>query len=498
MNAKVRNKNSLRRHSYLFQPMLVGMLLIAASSIVTGKPVEGFDSDSGKNSTTHKLSANESARWVGTYSSPTTDTLTLKKIKISKRSDGSLELHLFIVGGPGEVSERKGTAEPYVPVDVKKAGSSLIARFTEGKFKQVVIVSTTPQEKIKGEAGAGKELVGGQIRSIDYSYYMREIDGSAMRMHGTLQRDRSVKAASETENKNASIKRPGAVKSAGETIVTFPAVSIGSIDIIKANDDPMTARAISKTNAKGKVTVPAGCAINLTLNYNGSQDTSFMQKIPPGAIVGLDCKQLEFTDREIANIGHLTGLVKLDVEMTDMTDAAASQLRTLTELRELNMGNTLVTPRGLSFIDGMTKLQWLRLSRNNKLGPEIAPRVSKLKTLKMLDLCGTSINDDTLASLASLNKLEDLTLRRNNITDKGMVHVAKLTTLTRLDITDTRTTAEGLMVLSKLSKLKTLVLRLQAFKRDDLTKLHTALPNTKFENGSKEIEYPKDFFAPLH
>lgn len=282
------------------------------------------------------------------------------------------------------------------------------------------------------------------------------------------------------------------------TIVTFPSTSVGRVTIVRPNDNAERDDAVSKADARGQLSVPAGCDIHLELNYFGSQDTRFLLALPPQVVRKVDCAKLEMSDKEIANIGHLTRLADLDVECTDMTDAGLKQLSVLRDLRHLNIGGNAITARGLPSILGMKNLVWLRLSRNAELGDKIGPIVGRLTSLKSLDLCGAGVDNALLADLEPLTQLEELNLRRNNISDKGLVYIAKLKSLRELNCTDTLVTAKGLIVLAKLPKLNKVTFRMQDFKRDDLSRLRKAMPGVLFEEGSKIGSFPENAFAPLH
>jgi len=282
------------------------------------------------------------------------------------------------------------------------------------------------------------------------------------------------------------------------TILSFPQTSVGRLDIVKINNLSYIDKLISGANAVGKVMVPAGCAINLKLNYNGSQDTGFLLSLPPDAVRSLDCGQLEMSDQQIGNIAHLAKMVDLNLESTDLTDEALGQLSGLKELRHLNLGDTLITARGLHAIVGMNKLVWLRLSRNAKLGGQIGPDLSRLRSLTFLDLCGTDLDNAMLANLIPLSKLTELNVRRNNISDKGLVYIAKIKSLETLNVTDTLVTKKGLTLLSALPRLKTVFLRMRRYKPEDLAALKKSLLSVKLESGSREDSFPSNTFEPLH
>lgn len=282
----------------------------------------------------------------------------------------------------------------------------------------------------------------------------------------------------------------------GAVTVNFPKKSVGQVVIRKLAVNPQKDSVLRTCEAVGTITVPAKCGIDIVLNYQGSTDTSFLRSVPPQIVRRFNCSSLELTDDSIKDVALLTNIVELDLEDSDLTDKGAQLLRSLTEMRKLNMGNTLVTARGLSFLPAMKKLTWLRVSRC-KLGDAVAPQLDTLTTLESLDLCGTQITDKTMPHLSRLVRLKDLNLRRNNISNRGINSLIKLNDLGRLDLTDTLVTVHGLVKLADLPNLHALVLRRHVLNKQELARLKQALPRVTIEEGSREVDLPRDLFAPL-
>jgi YHS domain-containing protein/uncharacterized membrane protein len=75
-----------------------------------------------------------------------------------------------------------------------------------------------------------------------------------------------------------------------------------------------------------------------------------------------------------------------------------------------------------------------------------------------LDLAGTKVTDDGLATLSTMPNLTRLHLQRTAITDEGLVHLEKLAKLTYLNLYGTKVTDEGLKYLRNLDKLNQIYL----------------------------------------
>lgn len=280
-----------------------------------------------------------------------------------------------------------------------------------------------------------------------------------------------------------------------DLIVRFPTRSMGRFGIRRT--DPFKNEQIKgPLQAVGTVRVPPNCAIDLTLNYQGAENSAFLLKLPPEAILWLRSNRLELTDNHIPHIAHLKNLVDLDLEDGELTDEGIKHLAPLAALKRLNLGNNVFTPKSLPILNNKKDLRWLRLSRSN-LGDAAGPYVKQLTKLETLDLCGTQATDKTIPYLVPMPNLKELILKRNNITDKALPEICKMKSLEALDLTDTLVTTKGLTKLNKAPKLKILYIRRHKLTHKQLEELDAALPKIKVVEGSKEVEVPRELFAPL-
>ncbi len=279
-----------------------------------------------------------------------------------------------------------------------------------------------------------------------------------------------------------------------ETLVNFPSRSVGKVSIRRLNSQDK--EIVRTLQAAGSIKVPPGCALDLKLNYSGSENTEFLLKLPPSKILWFTNHNLEVTDASIEHIAHLTHLVTLDLESAGVSDTGIKHLAALKSLTYLNLGDNLVSTRGLSFLPSLNKLTWLRLSRS-KLGDGVGPYIKTLTNLQTLDLCGSQVTDRIIPFCLPLTRLRDFNLRRNNITDRAVPDLVKLKSIDRLDLTDTHVTPDGLAKLKAMPKLTALVIRRHTLTQLELQKVQAALPKVHIEEGSRETELPRELFAPL-
>jgi hypothetical protein len=134
---------------------------------------------------------------------------------------------------------------------------------------------------------------------------------------------------------------------------------------------------------------------------------------------------------------RLPWLEELTVVDTAVTDAGAEDLQYLKHLRSLDYRLNRTTPRPLRHLGEMTELRELK----------VAMRLSPVP-----------LNDEDMAFLGRLTKLESLMLPSVDLTDRWLVFVKDLKNLEVLQLYDMKLTDDGLRSMSGLSKLKVLSL----------------------------------------
>ena len=192
-----------------------------------------------------------------------------------------------------------------------------------------------------------------------------------------------------------------------------------------------------------------------------------------------DCRS--FNDEMI---GHLTGLERLrSLALTNsgLTDAGVEKIvQSFPNLIELDLSsNTNMTGAAMKQIASLGKLETLTLLQNrfNDLNTR---RLSKMPELRSLDLRGNmEAGDMTLEVVGKLPNLTALKHRSTAVTDAGMEGLAASTTLESLLMQDFVITNDSGPHLAKLSKLSSLeVFRCQGFGTDGVLAL-AGLPLTR-------------------
>ena len=183
-------------------------------------------------------------------------------------------------------------------------------------------------------------------------------------------------------------------------------------------------------------------------------------------------------------VGQLAGLESLDTlaltnsGITD--DGVAALVQAFPHLVELDLSsNVNMTGAALKLIATLEKLERLSLvqTRFNDLNPR---RLAKLGELKALDLRGNmEAGDMTLEVIGKLPKLAGLKHRSTAVTDEGVAALAQSGTLESLLMQDFAITSGSGPHLAKLAKLSSLeIFRCQGFGSDGVLAL-AGLPLTR-------------------
>ncbi len=116
-----------------------------------------------------------------------------------------------------------------------------------------------------------------------------------------------------------------------------------------------------------------------------------------------------------------------------------------------------------------------------------------LPGLKMLNLYGSEVTDQSLAGVTRLKRLEKLTLRSTKVTDAGLPLLTKLPSLQWLDLSSMDgVTAKGLGPLKSLPKLTALKLSGANLKYDDWTDVLATKKALKDTSPAQSVMLPTD------
>ncbi|MBL7152356.1 MAG: hypothetical protein ISS79_01465 [Phycisphaerae bacterium] len=241
--------------------------------------------------------------------------------------------------------------------------------------------------------------------------------------------------------------------------------------------------------AHGDVVVPGNRRIKLTIHMRDARpnDLSFLSKLGPSDLHELSIqsriKRTPASRPALESIFHLTGLQILSLYQTGIDSRQMSLLRSLTSLRALVFGNersvgsaglsvlkdlpaleyldceTNAIDAGLEHVGQLRNLRWLRVRMGRIRGPGLA-HLASLPRLERLSLWGSPLTDRHIRYLEGLTGLKSLTLWGNDVplTDASLASISKLASLEELHLIRLKTnfTDAGVAKLTRMPKLRNL------------------------------------------
>ena len=184
-----------------------------------------------------------------------------------------------------------------------------------------------------------------------------------------------------------------------------------------------------------------------------------IQKNPAGRIIRIIIESNELTVEDVQKIGKLTDLESIRLQGPVVNDEYVEALSGLTKLKSVDIENSSITDRSLEILKTLPDITTLALRRNvgftdravklfaefpkltvlrilyNGFSPMALYDLEALSSVRVLDLRGLPVGDDTLLFLANLEHLEDLYIR-GTVTNTGLVELKKCKKLKTLELQD--------------------------------------------------------------
>jgi len=198
------------------------------------------------------------------------------------------------------------------------------------------------------------------------------------------------------------------------------------------------------------------------------------------------------TDRGIAYLKRLPALRRLKINNSQVTDKGLAHLKEIKTLEYLGLPNHGITDEGLAYVAQLKRLKYLSVGANSG-GSAISNsglgHLVKLEHLEELQIGGKDITDEGMSHIAKLANLKSLTLFGcPRLADGGITKLSSLKSLKKLNMSYTNVSIAGLAGLNLLPNITHLYVR--SIVRDDgvldisgLTNLEKL--NLSFESGSE-------------
>lgn len=190
-----------------------------------------------------------------------------------------------------------------------------------------------------------------------------------------------------------------------------------------------------------------------------------------------------------AGVKHLAGLPKLEtihISNGQLGDGALEVFAGLPALKHLSLQGNAFSDEGLKHLEDMKQLRSLWIGNNRKSITDAGVKhLAGLTMLEQLDLQGSRLSDEGAAALKDLKNLKRLFLNGDDkpgnerITDASVATLAMLSKLEELSLQNTHITERGVKRLSELPKLKTLMLSTSSLLKQAREELQKERPSLK-------------------
>lgn len=150
-------------------------------------------------------------------------------------------------------------------------------------------------------------------------------------------------------------------------------------------------------------------------------------------------------------LSKITGLAHLEIERSSPTAASFEKLKGLKGLKFLQLHKATLSADGMRVLAQFPALEQIRCGQT-RVGDEELSYLSSLKTLKAIDL--SDCNRVTIAGIQSLAKCPKLAFLKvwgKSIDNECMKHVAQMKSMRVLGLNDTRVDDEGIKLLAGLN-----------------------------------------------
>ncbi len=248
--------------------------------------------------------------------------------------------------------------------------------------------------------------------------------------------------------------------------------------------------------AQGRVAIPVGAKVRLSLMSLGARDMTWVNKLPPDAFHEIYIyphpsgnNPYAFGDGHARHLAHFSELKKLEMGFVQVTDRGMRHLESMKSLEVLLLYSPEMGNGGLRSIGRMSALEMLSLGKMRWTDAGLV-HLAGLRSLEEINLphpgtpgrgfdtvlslpklrqitTGASFTDEHLARLGKAKSLTALDLSQcQGITDEGLVHLANVPHLEYLNFFHTNITDAGVRHLRPLRSLKHLHLRVNRYHPD--------------------------------
>ena len=157
-----------------------------------------------------------------------------------------------------------------------------------------------------------------------------------------------------------------------------------------------------------------------------------MHRDPSGVVRWIEAKKGELTDEAMSHLPALSSLEWLEIGGGKVSAAGAAHLKDCTELRRLYIYDINLAGDKLQWLATLTKLEALSLQRTG-IDASIMDNI-KAPGLVVLNLSGNPVGDDVLDAVSRIKGLEVLALADTKVTGSGLEKLRGMRRLNELNL----------------------------------------------------------------
>ncbi|MBX3075382.1 protein kinase [Candidatus Obscuribacterales bacterium] len=202
-----------------------------------------------------------------------------------------------------------------------------------------------------------------------------------------------------------------------------------------------------------------------------SRDVVRCLRLNGGSIEG----QIDLTDTAYGYVAKLP-LRLFDAEHSSIKDSGLRKIGTMHTLRTLDLTDTSITDKGLRYLIG-SNIQDLNVSSCLFLTEKCGRSLSKIDSLRVLNLSTTDVSDESIKLLARLPHLEELRLSNTSVSDSSLRNLSHNRTIKRLQLGGTKITIDGIRAIRNLPIEQIKVQSCKAFDDDCMILAAKQWPN---------------------
>jgi len=165
-----------------------------------------------------------------------------------------------------------------------------------------------------------------------------------------------------------------------------------------------------------------------------------------------------FLDDDFVKVlSGLTQLKSVDFESSNITDRSLEILKEFPDIETLSLRqNVKLSDNAVALFAEFPNLKTLNILYNNHLSPASLLKLGKLSSLRVLDVRGCQVGDDTLYFISKLEHLEEIRIRSNQVTNEGIEDIVNCKKLKLLELQDTSIEAGCAVFFNEMENLRNL------------------------------------------